>query len=92
MLRVGVVQNFDGVAVEDRDDGAGEVSKCCVRGQEKNNAPHYHDETLAPMHEIWAEIVCRTLLISPSMSPTTWPMNSPAGHYVETFRRCPAAG
>jgi hypothetical protein len=27
-LRVGVVQDFDGVAVEDGDDGAGEVGSC----------------------------------------------------------------
>jgi hypothetical protein len=31
-LRVGVVQDFDGVAVEDGDDGAGEVS-CSFHGR-----------------------------------------------------------
>ena len=36
-LRVGVVQDFDGVAVEDGDHGAGEAGSCEGRTQEKKD-------------------------------------------------------
>jgi len=36
-LRVGVVQNFDGVTTEDGDDGAGEVGSCEGSTQEKKD-------------------------------------------------------
>ncbi len=37
-LRVGVVQNFDGVAIEDRHDGAGEAGGTVLVPQEQGYA------------------------------------------------------
>jgi hypothetical protein len=43
-LRVSVMQDFNRVAVEDGDDGAGEVSESCIcnQGQDRDNDPNFH--------------------------------------------------